>query len=92
MTKRMLLSMAVAAAALATGHAASAETSVTIGVLNDRSGLYADLSGEGVKPRGINVALFVVVCGGDKLDSGSVDERPNRRDRGRRPAAAAVRR
>jgi len=71
MTKRMLLSMAVAATALATGHAASAATDVTIGVLNDMSGLYADLSGQGsvvaaqmavedfkAKDKGINVKIL----------------------------------
>ena len=37
----------IAAAALLAATAASAETPVKIGVLNDRSGLYADMSGEG---------------------------------------------
>ena len=37
----------IAAAALLGATAANAETPVKIGVLNDRSGLYADISGEG---------------------------------------------
>ena len=37
----------IVAAALLAATAASAETQVKIGVLNDRSGLYADMSGEG---------------------------------------------
>ena len=38
----------IAAAALVVATGASAETQVKIGVLNDRSGVYADLSGEGL--------------------------------------------
>ncbi len=46
----LMLSAALGLAALAPGHAARADISdgvVKIGVLNDRSGLYADLAGEG---------------------------------------------
>lgn len=39
--------LALSLAAVLVAPAAQAETSVRIGVLNDRSGLYADLSGEG---------------------------------------------
>jgi branched-chain amino acid transport system substrate-binding protein len=44
--KRKTLLLATALAALMAG-AAQAQTSVKIGVMNDRSGLYADLTGEG---------------------------------------------
>ncbi len=44
--KRKTLLLATALAALMAG-AAQAQTSIKIGVMNDRSGLYADLSGEG---------------------------------------------
>src|SRR5689334_17660489 len=44
MVRRLLC--ATALAALMTG-AAAAETSIKIGVLNDRSGVYADIAGEG---------------------------------------------
>ncbi|MGC2394372.1 MAG: ABC transporter substrate-binding protein, partial [Rhodomicrobium sp.] len=37
----------IVAAALLAATAANAETQVKIGVMNDRSGLYADMSGEG---------------------------------------------
>ncbi len=39
--------LSIAAAALVMATAASAQTPVKIGVMNDRSGLYADMSGEG---------------------------------------------
>ncbi|GJD49137.1 hypothetical protein OPKNFCMD_1867 [Methylobacterium crusticola] len=44
MLKRLLLATALGAAAMG---AASAQTPVKVGVLNDRSGVYADISGEG---------------------------------------------
>ncbi len=44
--KTTALLLGTALAALAAG-AAQAQTSVKVGVMNDRSGLYADLSGEG---------------------------------------------
>ncbi len=45
MTLKSLL-FATALSALVAG-AAQAQTSIKVGVLNDRSGLYADLAGEG---------------------------------------------
>lgn len=47
MPLRKLMMMMAVTAALLPGSAVAQEISVKIGVLNDRSGLYADLSGEG---------------------------------------------
>jgi branched-chain amino acid transport system substrate-binding protein len=44
---RKLLLLSTLAGAVALAGAAQAQTSVKLGVLNDRSGLYADISGEG---------------------------------------------
>ncbi len=53
MMKRLLMATALAAVM---GGAAQAQTAVKIGVLNDRSGLYADLAGEG----SVNAARMAV--------------------------------
>ena len=47
MNARKLLLLSTLAGAVALAGAAQAQTSVKLGVLNDRSGLYADISGEG---------------------------------------------
>ena len=44
---KSLVSLAALCGALALGSAAQAQIQVKLGVLNDRSGLYADLTGEG---------------------------------------------
>jgi branched-chain amino acid transport system substrate-binding protein len=43
----MLMRILIAAALMVAGGAAYAETSVKIGILNDRSGVYVDIGGEG---------------------------------------------
>ena len=47
MKPKHLLLLGALASAVAIASAAHAQTAVKIGVLNDRSGLYADISGEG---------------------------------------------
>ena len=64
----------IAAAALVAATAASAETAVKIGVLNDRSGLYADISGEGsVVAAKLAIEDFKVADKGLKVDVVSAD-------------------
>jgi len=64
----------IAAAALLAATAASAETPVKIGVLNDRSGLYADPSGEGsVVAAKMAVEDFKAAEKGMKVDVVSAD-------------------
>jgi branched-chain amino acid transport system substrate-binding protein len=64
----------IAAAALLAATAASAETPVKIGVLNDRSGLYADPSGEGsVVAAKMAVEDFKAAEKGMKVDIVSAD-------------------
>ena len=64
----------IAAAALVAATAASAETAVKIGVLNDRSGLYADISGEGsVVAAKLAIEDFKAADKGLKVDVVSAD-------------------
>ena len=64
----------IAAAALVMATAARAETPVKIGVMNDRSGLYADLSGEGsVVAAKLAIEDFKAADKGLKVDVVSAD-------------------
>jgi branched-chain amino acid transport system substrate-binding protein len=64
----------IAAAALMAATAASAQTQVKIGVLNDRSGVYADISGEGsVVAAKLAVEDFKAAEKGLKVDVVSAD-------------------
>ena len=64
----------IAAAALVMATAASAETPVKIGVMNDRSGLYADMSGEGsVVAAKLAIEDFKAADKGLKVDVVSAD-------------------